>query len=270
MHRLLFVLLLTIPAAFPAVSADGPRAFVDDPLVEIFSDPSRPGLFQAGVRWGEIQVRGHDSVEVRLEPRIEVEASLAGQFTDDEIRDRISIRLVERDNIMEAVIDSTLEGFYSVDLTLWVPRESSLGLEVRDGGNIEVHGVTGEVEVANRNGSVELSGLAGAAVVHARNGSIRASFDEVPAELPMSFSTLNGSVDVTFPEPPPAEVKIRYNRGGVESDFPIVSVAGDLSANTTGLDGRATRLLEGRIGVGGPRYYFHTANGTVYLRQARN
>ena len=68
--------------------------------------------------------------------------------------------------------------------------------------------------------------------------------------------------------PPSAELKIRYNRGGVESDFPIVTAAGGVSADTQGLDGRATRLMEGRIGDGGPRYYFHTANGTVYLRQA--
>jgi hypothetical protein len=86
----------------------------------------------------------------------------------------------------------------------------------------------------------------------------------------MSFSTLNGSVDVTFPVEPRADVRIRYNRGGVESDFPIEPTVGDAEAITTGLDGRATRLMEGRIGGGGPRYYFHTANGTVYLRRGES
>ena len=66
-----------------------------------------------------------------------------------------------------------------------------------------------------------------------------------------------------------ADVQIRYNRGGVESDFAIRSASGKPARfDTTRLDGRATRLLEGRIGSGGPRYYFHTANGTVYLRRA--
>ena len=49
------------------------------------------------------------------------------------------------------------------------PDMSIHGLEVRDGGNIHVEDVGGEVEISNRNGSVHLSGLAGAAVVHARD-----------------------------------------------------------------------------------------------------
>jgi hypothetical protein len=268
MNRLLAVVSLALTLAVPVLAGDGPRSFREDPRIGFFSDSSRPGLLQAGIRWGEIQVRGHDADDVRVEPTIEVEASLAARLTDAEVRERVRIHLVERANVMELLVDSTLDGFYSVDLAIWVPRGTALGLEVRDGGNIDVDDVGGEVEISNRNGSVELSGLAGAAVVHARNGSIRAEFDSVTKDLPMSFSTLNGSVDVTFPEPPAADVTFRYSRGGVESDFPIESIASDVVADTSGLDGRATRLLKGRIAGGGPRYYFHTANGTIYLRQA--
>lgn len=268
MKHPLAVLVLALVCSVSVFAGNGPRSFDGDPLVEFFLDPSRPGLLQAGVRWGEIEVRGNDAAEVRVEPKIEVDANIAARLTNEEIRERVPIQLVARDNVIEVVVNSTLDGFYSVDLEIWVPRGTSLGLEVRDGGNITVDDVGGEVEISNRNGSVELTGLAGAAVVHARNGSIRAGFDSIAQDLPMSFSSLNGSVDVTFPEPPSADVKIRYNRGGVESDFSIVSRANDVVADTAGLDGRATRLLEGRIGDGGPRYYFHTANGTVYLRQA--
>lgn len=237
-----------------------PTFAAEESTVALFSDPSRPGLLQAGIRWGELRVYGHDRPEVRVDWTADVEAGAAAS--------PVELRLVENGNVMELQVETEIEGFYGVDVTIRVPRDTALGLEIRDGGNIDVRDVTGEIEVSNRNGSVELKGLAGAAVVHARNGSILARFDAIPEDMPMSFSTLNGSVDVTFPAAPEADVRIRYNRGGVESEFPIDAVSGDGVADTVGLDGRATRLLQGRIGGGGPRYYFHTANGTVYLRRA--
>jgi hypothetical protein len=268
MKRSLATSILMLLAAIPTLAAAGPRSLDHETLVGAFADPARPGMLQAGLRWGEIRVRGHEADEVRVESVLEVEASLAARLTESEIRDRIDIRLVERQDGLALEVESRLEGFYSIDLDIRVPRGASLALEVRDGGNIRVEDVLGEVEIANRNGSVDLAGLGGAAVVHSRNGSIRADFAAIPDGLPMSFSSLNGSVDVTFPEEPAAEVRIRYNRGGVESDFPIAADLGEARAETAGLDGRATRLLSGRLGAGGPTYYFHTANGTVYLRRA--
>ena len=268
MQRLPLFLLLALVLTLPAL-ADGPRSFQSETLTSRILVPTPETMLQTSVRWGEIEVRGHDTDEVIIEPTIEVDAATAARLSDTEIAEEITIKLVELGDRFNLVVDSTLSGFYSVNLSIAVPRGMGLALEVRDGGNIHVDGVGGEVEISNRNGSVQLDDLVGGAVVHARNGSITAAFASLSKDLPLSFSTLNGSVDVTFPEAPSADVRIRYNRGGVESDFPIVDAGGSVEADTKRLDGRKTQLMTGRIGDGGPRYYFHTANGTVYLRQRK-
>ena len=109
--------------------------------------------------------------------------------------------------------------------------------------------------------------LGSSAVVDARNGSVTASFTEVDPTLPMSYSTLNGSIDVTLPSDVAADLRIRHTYGGVESDFPLRDSDGELaSADLTGLERGETRVLAATLNGGGPRYDFDTANGTVYLR----
>ena len=136
-----------------------------------------------------------------------------------------------------------------------------------NGGEISVTDVKGEVDVVNRNGSVELVRLGSSAVVDARNGSVTASFNEVDPALPMSFSTLNGSIDVTLPFDVAADLRIRHTYGGVESDYPLRTASGEpASADVSELDRGQTLVLAATINGGGPRYDFYTANGTVYLR----
>lgn len=231
-----------------------------------FSFPGDSGTFRAGIRWGSITVRGHEGYDVRVAARVIPER---GRHQPTAQADLIDLRLEERANIMDLRVASRIEGFYGIELDIAVPRSTRLELEMTDGGEIVVEDVTGEVDVANRNGSVSLAGLGAAAVVDARNGSITASFDQVDPELPMSFSTLNGSIDVTLPGETAASLRIRHTYGGVESDFPLTAATGaSVTADLDNLPKGETRVLAGEINGGGPRYAFYTANGTVYLRRA--
>ncbi len=223
-------------------------------LPPVFFEPrSGPALVQTGIDWGEIRVAEHDAEWVAVSATV---------------TPGVDVQPVLRKNELELRVEAG-EGFHSIELEILVPRGTSLALEVRRGGEVLVDGAGGAVEVSNRNGSVALRQLRGAASVHARNGSIDASFDHVDGETAMAFSTLNGSVDVSLPAGTAADLSIRYNRGGVESDFVLEDASGTglASADVSGLDPRETRVLRGRINGGGPRYYFETANGTVYLRR---
>jgi hypothetical protein len=254
----LFVFALT-----PTVSAAEPITI--DLAPQIFSYTSEPGTLRAGVRWGRISVRGHDGYEVLVSARVIPEN---GRRYDRSLHDLINLRVEERNNIMDLRIDSELPGFYGVELEITVPTQTRLELEMTGGGDIFVAGVSGVVDVANHNGSVELTELGSNAVVDARNGSITATFDAVDPELPMAFSTLNGSVDVTLPEGAAADLRIRHTYGGVESDFPLRTSDGrQVTADLAGLDKGETRVLSASLNGGGPRFDFFTANGTVYLRR---
>lgn len=255
-------LALGLFAAGPATASEAVSIQLE-PAYFTFSN--QPGTFATSVRWGRIEVRGHDGYDVRIAARLVGDASRpAGQPIDD----LVELRLEEQSNRMALRIDSAVEGFYGVELEVWVPRATRLELEMTGGGEIAVREVLGEVDVANRNGSVDLSGLGSAAVVDARNGSITAEFDRVDPELPMAFSTLNGSVDVTLPERAAASLRVRHTYGGVESDFPLTARDGSPArVRTDDLAKGETRVLSAAINGGGPRYDFYTANGTIYLRK---
>ena len=263
--RILATGLATLTLAV-AVQAAQPVVFEFSP--QTFSYPSDPGTFRSSIRWGEIAIEGHDGDEVLVTVRVVPEHNRPASATP--VDDLIDFRINEADNVMDLLVDSRIEGFYGIKLTVAAPRTTRLQLEITDGGEISVRGVNGEVDVVNRNGSVELDGLGANAVVDARNGSIVASFDTVDPELPMSFSTLNGSIDVTVPDDVAADLRIRHNYGGVESDFLLFDRAGkSVAADLDTLDPGATRVLQAEINGGGPRYDFFTANGTVYLRKGR-
>jgi hypothetical protein len=231
-----------------------------------FSSSTEPGTFRTSIRWGAITVRGHDSPDVLVHARITCDRNRPA--TAAQLEELIELRLGELDNLMELHDDSRIDGFYGIDLEVTVPRQTRLELEMSRGGEIRVGHVDGEVDVVNRNGSVELSALGSNAVVDARNGSITAQFSSVDPALPMSFSTLNGSVDVTLPDDAAADLRIRHTYGGVQSDFPLRDPSGQVvAANVEDLSRDATRVLRAELNGGGPRYSFYTANGTVYLRR---
>ena len=57
--------------------------------------------------------------------------------------------------------------------------------------------------------------------MHALNGKVLVTLDKVTADKPMSFSSLNGDIDVTLPADMKARVKLKTDNGEVYSDFDI-------------------------------------------------
>ncbi len=81
--------------------------------------------------------------------------------------------------------------------------------------------VEGEIEANNLNGSVTLTNVSGVVVAHSLNGAVVTQMEKVTPDKPMSFSTLNGDIDVTLPAVIKATVKIETQQGSIYSDFDI-------------------------------------------------
>jgi len=82
-------------------------------------------------------------------------------------------------------------------------------------GNILVENVEGEIEANNLNGSVTLTNVSGVVVAHSLNGAVVTQMEKVTPDKPMSFSTLNGDIDVTLPAVIKATVKIETQQGSI-------------------------------------------------------
>ena len=157
-------------------------------------------------------------------------------------------------------------------LDISVPRNTSVRLKTVNGGDMTVTGVRGEHELSNVNGRIVANDIAGSLVASTTNGTIRASFTDVTAGKPMSFSTFNGDVDVTFPAKLAATLRVTSGHGELYTDFdaavqpqpPVVTQSG-------GQNGRYEVRLEREtvvvVGKGGPDIRFKTFNGNVMVRK---
>jgi DUF4097 and DUF4098 domain-containing protein YvlB len=241
------------------------------------SDPSRPAMVIAEVISGSIHVKAYEGKEVIVEVR-------GGHERDRDREERRSDGLrripmngagFEVSEESNTVRVSTPPSNNSSDLDIQVPVRSSLRLKTINGGEITVDGVHGEFDLSNINGSITLTNVAGSAVAHALNGKIKAVFTSVSSDKPMSFSSMNGTIDVTFPSSLKANLKIKNQNGDVFSDYEmkISSTGQPQIEERRGEGGRYRVKLEksilATVNGGGPEYQFSNFNGSILIRKGQ-
>ena len=150
-----------------------------------------------------------------------------------------------------------------VRLRLEVPGDVSVEVWGSNGGRVFVRDINGPISVENSNAGVTLDGVRGSAIVHASNGSIIGEFLEVAADLPMSFATSNGVIDLTFPADLRAEVLMETDNAGFTSDFVIEPSDGGVDMPLP----PDRRRITGRINGGGPLFRLQSSNATILLRR---
>jgi len=265
----------TLLAVGLAGFAQGTPDHVNVPL----SDPSRPALVRASLMNGGITVTGYAGKEIivearaRLEPQRESkpDAKAMGLHRLDSRSSGLSVD--EQDNEVNIGVRSMNR---TVDLNIQVPFHTSLKLRCLNSGDIKVEHVSGEVDAEDLNGAVRLLDISGAVVAHSLNEGVTVTLDQVTAGKSMSFSTMNGDVDVTMPADTKARVKLKSENGEIYSDFDIhaePNPAGMGVSETRGRNGRFQvkfdKAIYGSINGGGPEMQFTTFNGKIYLRKKK-
>lgn len=242
-----------------------------------FSDASRPGTVKVGLISGSITVKGYAGKEVIVEAQGRAESHSRDRSRAEaeglkRIPNTASGLKIEEENNMITVGTSSVNK--PVDVTLQVPFHTSLKLKTINNGNIQVEQVEGEIEVNNINGSVTLTNVSGSVVAHALNGNVVVSLTKVDPAKSMSFSSLNGNIDVTFPADAKANVAMKSDQGEIYSDFDIrmdQSAHKPVVEDARGKGGayrfRMDRTMYGTINGGGPEMQFKTFNGSIYIRK---
>ena len=179
------------------------------------------------------------------------------------------IRAEELDNIMKIHVGHSRR---PTSLFIQAPANCSLNIKTLNDGNVVIEGIQGEIEANNLNGPVTLTRVGGTVVAHSLNGKVLVSMDRVDAGKPMSFSTLNGDIDVTLPADIKATVKMKSDHGEMMSDFEITA-APSAQVEKGQRDSKGmykvsvSRALNGTINGGGQPLQFTTMNGTIYIRR---
>jgi hypothetical protein len=163
----------------------------------------------------------------------------------------------------------------ATDLDIQVPVASSLEIQSSMDGAVVVEGVSGEVDINNINGPVTLRNVSGTILVHTVNGDIEAGLTRLAPDKPLSFSTMNGDIDVTLPADVRANLKMKSEQGDIYSDFDInmtrQPAQSEPSEKTDQGKYRITfdKSLLGTINGGGQEISFTTFRGDIYIRKKK-
>jgi hypothetical protein len=243
-----------------------------------FRDPSRPGTLKMNIQNGTITVKAHTGKDVVVEPAQKTENEPERGVPEQAKGLRrlggtsSSITLEEENNVVTVSLGWKARG---ESYTVLVPTKTSLKLSAINGRGIVVEGVEGEMELSATNGSIQLIDVSGSAVAHSLNGKLTAKFKAVDAGKPMSFSSMNGTIDVTLPASLKANLKLQSSNGEVFTDFDVQMKPNTAKVEKTepqaGERGRARVRMEsasyGAINGGGPEYSFKNFNGNIYIRK---
>lgn len=243
-----------------------------------FSDASRPKSLTVDIPMGSVKVTGYDGNDAVIE--------YSGRGDGPRHRARQEDlppgmhRLDQPTNTVEATQENNVVrvkgGTWDrLDIQIKVPKQTTLDLKTMN-GSISVEGISGEVTIDAMNGHINVQDAAGPVVAHSMNGKITASLAQLSAAKASSFSSMNGSIEVTLPADLKARLKMKTDRGEIYTDF---DVKVDTAVGSTPLvsDGRAKsggialpptdRTLYGTINGGGPEMQFITYNGRIVIRK---
>jgi hypothetical protein len=247
-----------------------------DKITVPFSDASRPRMVHASGINSCFTVEGYDGKDVVIENhggsgerrRSRTPAGAEGMKRIDP--QGMGLTAEEENNVIK--IHPAMNGG---NLLIRVPFATSLKLECMNGGELKVDHVSGDLELQNMNGGVSAVGVSGNVIAHSQNGKIHVELDRVTSAKPMSFSSMNGNIDVTLPADTKGAVHMKSDNGEIYSDF-------DVQLNPGGApvveDGRskggkyrvkADRTTNGTINGGGPDLTFKTFNGNIYIRKKK-
>ncbi len=252
-------------------------AAAEDRVSVRFSDPARPRLVKVSLINGNITVKGYAGSEVIVEARAHEGGSHSetlpkkAQGMKRLDNSKVGLSVEEADNVVSVGVGANER---EIDLSVQVPMVTSLKLSSVDGG-VTVEGVSGELEIHAVDGDVRVSRVSGTVLANSVDGDITVSLEKVDPAKPMSFSSVDGDIDVSFPTDLKALVKIKADEGEVYTDFEIridPSAGKPIVEDGRGKGGLfrvlTDKTIVGTINGGGPEILFKTADGDIFIRRA--
>lgn len=209
---------LLLSAALPLLAfADGDTASQTITLTR----PGQPATLRFANTHGTVTIVGADRPDILIESTAQPEKK-EGQRPDGlrVISTSAGFSVAEKDNVVEVNYGSHGGGFEQADFKITVPKTTTVDVSNNWGGDVSVDSLSGDVAIKNMTGEITLQHLSGGALVETMNGEIKATFDAVPEGKPLSFTSMNGEIELKLPADTKANVRFRTQNGSILTDFP--------------------------------------------------
>jgi DUF4097 and DUF4098 domain-containing protein YvlB len=255
-------------------AAAGMMLAAQDSITVPFRDASGPKTLKVSLQNGSVTVRGYDGKDAIIDTSGHVSSRQRHPSSVPEGMHRIDndsmgLDVTEENNVISVVGQNS-----SAHLTIQVPVQTSLVLRSVNGGAIVVENISGSIDANHTNGGITITNVSGSVLANTTNGKVTVALNKVSPDKAMSFTSFNGTVDVTLPPDVKANVMMKTNNGEIWSDFDIKLTAGGKPPVVE--DGRSTngkykvrldRAMYGTINGGGPEMQFVTYNGSILIHK---
>lgn len=158
-----------------------------------------------------------------------------------------------------------------LDIEVEVPSSIDLDAHTYNDGDLTISNIQGSLELDDYNGSITALAISGSVIATSYNGEIKVTFDKVTEGAPMSYSTFNGDIDVTFPAAIKNSVKVKTERGSIYSGFDVeFKSSGPVQKKDSQAGVYKVTVDEwrrGEINGGGAEIVMKTYNGDIFIRK---
>src|SRR5688572_10260529 len=244
MKKILIVGLVLLTLGLTLITSSIAFAQGGNEFVVPLSDPAKRGKLKAHLNYGSITVKGTARKDVLVKyktveddeeeededddrhHKVNVHININNNKNEDEEESKAGMRKISGGGLDLEVTESSNQ--VKVNSDSWSTRVN-LESEVPSGFDLEVHtyndgdlmitNIQGELELTNYNGGITALNISGSVVASTYNDEIRVTFDKVTEGAPMSYSTYNGDIDITFPATLKSTVKLKTEQGDIYSNF---------------------------------------------------
>lgn len=264
MKKLVFIILCLSIAASTWAQTTGE---IPIPL----SDPSKRATLKAHVNKGSITIKGTGRKDILVKY-----SAAEGKKKEGETKDglkrissgTIDLEVSENSNSVKVNSDSWNT---KIDLEIEVPSGIDLKLEAYNGGDIIVSNIEGELEIENYNGEITATDISGTVIASTYNGDIVIKYAKLTPNTPLSYSTYNGDIDLTFPADMKATLKMRTQQGDILTDFDVNLIKGGPVKKQESKSGTYKVVVDewvrGDVNGGGAEITMKNYNGDLKIRK---
>lgn len=239
-----------------------------------FRDGSAPKTLKVSLQNGSVTVKGYDGKDALIETSGRLSSRTRRPSSVPEGMHRIDNLSMGLDVTEENNVISVVGNDSSGHVTIQVPVQTSLVLRSVNGGAITVENISGSIDANHTNGGISITNVSGSVLANTTNGKVTVVLNKVSADKAMSFTSFNGTVDVTLPPDVKANVMMKTNNGEIWSDFDIkLSASGKppVVEDSRSKNGKyrvhIDRAMYGTINGGGPEMQFVTFNGNILIHK---
>ncbi len=122
-------------------------------------------------------------------------------------------------------------------------------------GEIFLSQTIGDIIVKSTNGLIELSGVSGSIKTDNTTGDTRATIDNATSTDPLTFESINGSIDLRF-------------KSDINAELDASTVSGSIAADGLGVEVKrapGSGQAVGRLGIGGQALKIKTVSGDIKI-----